>query len=331
MRTIDLVIAGAAVFATSLALTALARRYALSRQLLDAPGERRSHSVPTPRGGGVAIVAAMLPVLGWLAWQDDSQRAMAIASAVGLVLVAGIGWIDDHRPLSPWRRLAVHVVAALVLAAGMAVSGQPLWWCAAVFVLGVGLVNVWNFMDGIDGIATSQAMLVGIAALIVVPERLLLVAIVAACAGFLPYNAPRARIFLGDVGSGGLGFLIACLFAWVPVSAAPAPALLLLLTLSAFMVDAALTLLSRILRGERWWTAHVQHLYQRLVQRGIPHSSVTFGYAVWTFASLCLLVALEVSRMPAIIGALASWYLLTVATWFLIRHRLQPRGVRHHG
>ena len=321
---------GAAVLVCASAATWLARRYALHRNLVDAPGERRSHVVATPRGGGIAIVLVLLPVLGWLAWTDAGTRALALASMLGLALVAGVGWLDDHRSLSPWHRLAVHIVAAALLALGMAQVGHPLWACLGVFALAVGLVNVWNFMDGINGIATTQAIVVGIAALYVASPPLLPLALVAACIGFLPFNFPRARIFLGDVGSGGLGFLVACLFAWSS-AASPGLMLLCLLPLAAFLIDAALTLLSRILRGERWWTPHVQHVYQRLVQRGYSHLMVTCGYAAWTLIAVCLIFALDAMSLPVIIGVIATWYLFTAAIWLLIRARLERPATRHQG
>lgn len=311
----------ATIFVTALVGTWLARRYALRRRLVDLPGARRSHVHATPRGGGIAIVAAVLPILLWLAWAGSSG-AMWMAAAVGLVMVAGIGWVDDHRPLSPWLRLGIHATAAATLAAGMAWAGQPLWWCLCICVLAVGLVNVWNFMDGIDGLATTQAMLVAIACGLL-SGHVLPLAVLAACAGFLPFNTPRARIFLGDVGSGAVGFLIACLFASLPTPDAAPATLLLLLPVSAFMIDAALTLGARMLRGERWWMPHVQHVYQRLVQHGAPHMKVTLSYGGWTLGAVVLLFLLDESTLSFILGAIAAWYLLTMTTWFLLRARLR--------
>lgn len=302
--------------------TWLARRYALRRRLLDAPGVRRSHAVATPRGGGAAIVVAVLPVFAWMTWQDAGRWPLAVACAAGLAMVAGIGWLDDHRPLSPWLRLTVHVVAAGMLAASLLWLGNPLWWAACMFALAVGLVNVWNFMDGINGIATTQAMLVALAAPWLGLPWILPLVVLVACCGFLPFNFPRARIFLGDVGSGSLGWLVACLFAWLPGSSLDA-ALLLMLPLSAFLVDATLTLLSRMLRRERWWTAHVQHVYQRLVHRGRSHVAVTVAYGLWTLLAILVLWLFAGRTTPAIIGVLAAWYLLTATTWFVFRVRLQ--------
>lgn len=304
------------------ALTALARRYALSRHLVDAPGERRSHRIATPRGGGIAIVAVVLPTMAWLG--IASLSPVLLLGAGGLALVAAIGWVDDHRPLSPWLRLAVHVLAAALLSVGVIWAGQPLWWAIVVLALALGLTNVWNFMDGINGLASTQAILAALAFLLLGLRgdgALLACIVAAACAGFLPFNFPGARIFLGDVGSGALGYLVACLIALAP---APDPviSLLLLLPVSAFLIDAALTLLSRMIRHERWWTPHVQHMYQRCVQAGHTHVVVTGAYAAWTLLSILVAIRAAGAPQPVIIGAFATWYLIGVTIWltFRIRH-----------
>src|SRR5690606_4329325 len=144
----------------SLAGTLAARRYAIGRELLDHPGERRSHVVATPRGGGIGIVLAMLVAMGLLAFEDRSQAVAMALSAAGLLLVAGIGWLDDHRPLSPWSRLVVHAVAACLLGVVAIGAGGQLALALFAFVLAMVLVNIWNFMDGIDGIAALQALVV---------------------------------------------------------------------------------------------------------------------------------------------------------------------------
>ena len=314
-----------AIFCIALAGTWLARRYALRRRLLDEPGARRSHVVATPRGGGIAIVAAMLPALGFAAMYWPQWHGLLLAAGGGLLLVAGIGWADDHRPLSPWLRLGVHALAASLLCAAVWHSGGAAWFACSVGLLALGLVNVWNFMDGIDGIATSQAMLVAVAAACIAPSAgalFVALAVMAACAGFLPFNAPRATIFLGDVGSGALGYLLALLFAASGLGD-PVHAWLLLLPMAAFLVDAALTLASRMLRGERWWTPHVQHCYQHCVQRGHAHALVSGSYLAWTALSLGLSWLLMERAVAVIIGGIALWYALTAAIWFhlRIRHR----------
>lgn len=305
-----LVHAAVAVFGTVWAL-----RYALRMQLLDQPGERRSHATVTPRGGGIAIVFALLLASLWLAVVFPQARVQLQAFVVGLLLMAGIGWLDDHRPLSPWPRLAVQAVAGLLLAwaTGQA-SGQP-WLALVAFVLAVGLVNVWNFMDGINGLATSQAMIaaVGLALVLPQPWNWLAAAFAVAAGGFLPFNFPQARIFLGDVGSGSLGYTLAALLA-AGLAAAPRSASWLALPVCAFIVDAGFTLAWRMLRGERWWTPHVEHLYQRWARRW-GHATITVAYALFSMLAVALMLH---GLGPG--GGAGQWipglcYLVAVAIW----------------
>lgn len=314
-------------FAIGLLGTHFARRYALGARLLDEPGERRSHLNATPRGGGVAIVVALLVATGWLVAGNPlhaaAQQQKWLASfAGGLVLVAAIGAIDDHRPLSPWLRLTVHAFASLLLACGCFVAYGDPWLALAAFVLSVGLTNVWNFMDGIDGLAASQAALVAAGAALFLdgPMQWVAWALCAACCGFLPMNFPRARIFLGDVGSGALGFSVAALS--IDIAAAGHPGWpLSLLPLSAFLVDASLTLGWRMLRGERWWTPHVTHAYQVWAKGAGRHLPVTLAYAAWTAISLVLWWWGHDRGAAFITILLFGWYTLSLLTWRGLRRR----------
>lgn len=304
-------------FTLACAGTWLARRYAVARHLVDEPGERRSHEIATPRGGGIAIVLAMLVAIAALMLRAPAWVPQLAAVAGGLLLVAAIGWIDDHRPLSPWLRLAVHAVAAGLLAFASIVAGGGLGAALIAFSLTLILVNVWNFMDGIDGLATSQALLVAVVLGLAVsaggPSVWLAWALAAACAGFLPFNFPRARIFLGDVGSGALGYSLAALVA-LRFRADPAQAWVLL-PLSAFVLDATLTLGTRIVRGERWWTPHVQHLYQHLARQWRGHGRVMYLYAGWTLAAGGVAWWVRSSDATTIMFAVCAWYLLGTGTW----------------
>ncbi|RNF85354.1 MraY family glycosyltransferase [Montanilutibacter psychrotolerans] len=307
-------------FALGAAGTAVARGYARHRNLVDLPGERRSHSTPTPRGGGVSIVAALMVAMFVLALRGTPQVAALLAMAIGLAMVAGIGMIDDHRPLSPWLRLSVHAVAATLLGLAIADSAQSPLAGLFAFALAMALTNVWNFMDGINGIAASQAALVAglLAGWQAGAWSALALALVAACLGFLPFNFPRARIFLGDVGSGAIGFALAGLLALVirlPDSGAD---LLLLLPLSAFLVDAGLTLLRRAVRGERWWTAHAQHAYQVWARRS-GHAWVTVAYAAWTLAAVALAASLGNASQTFILKITVAWYTTAAVAWGVLQ------------
>ena len=312
----------AVFFVVAFAGTWLARRYAISRQLLDEPGDRRSHSTPTPRGGGIAIVAAMLLAIGYLAFRDPAMASALNAIAGGLGLVAGIGWIDDHRPLPPLLRLVVQALAALLLGWAISALGGGRFAASASVLTAMVLVNVWNFMDGIDGLAASQAVLVALAYGFLAqsgPPAWLALALAAACMGFLPFNVPRARIFLGDVGSGALGYLLAVLVAWtVFLPHGGWRAASMLLPLAAFLVDASLTLLTRMLKRQRWWLPHTEHAYQHWARRRRGHGMVTLAYAGWTAVMILFMLAAGsrglafnmLTLVVAGLGGIAAWSLL---------------------
>jgi len=275
-------------------LTGLVRRYALARSILDVPNARSSHTAPTPRGGGVAIVAATLaglPVLaaaGALSW----PALWALAGAGGLVAL--IGFLDDHGHIAArWRLLAHFAAAAWALAW---LGGAPplllfgaqvdLGWLgaglAAVYL--VWLLNLYNFMDGIDGIASVEAIAVGVGgallhALAGDPALAMAPLLLAAAAGgFLFWNFPPARIFMGDAGSGFLGVLLGVLSlqaAWHAPQLFWSWAILL----GVFVVDATLTLLRRLLRGEKVYEAHRSHAYQHASRRFGRHLPVTLAVA----------------------------------------------------
>lgn len=310
--------------AAAAAGTWLARRYALSRSLLDQPGARRSHTVATPRAGGIAVAVTVLAGAAWLAWRTPEAFPALAGFMGGLSLVAAIGWIDDHRPLSPLFRLAVQAAAGLVLGWGLYVGTGDWRLLPLALVATLALVNVWNFMDGIDGLAASQAAVAAAAFAMVLggPAVWLAWGLLAAVLGFLPFNFPRARIFLGDVGSGTLGFALAALGCLAFAQGAVAWPLLLL-PLSAFLLDAGFTLGGRILRGEPWWLPHAQHLYQRLARRDRRHWRVTSAYLIFSMAAVtCLAWAAESSFDRAVLLCIA-WHLSASVLWWILR-----KGVR---
>lgn len=300
--------------------------YARRRRMLDLPGPRRNHACATPRGGGIAPVAVIV-LAGVCVARAHHDPALA-SCAAALAAVAAIGWVDDHRPLAAGWRLLVHVAAAI--GAWIALVGVPHTVAACgVAMLGVfviaGLTNAWNFMDGIDGLATSQAA--GVLALPLLAGwlaggwQLWCMLAVAALIGFFPYNAPRARIFLGDVGSGALGFLVAVVLLRVTMTGSLAFPLVLL-PISAFVIDAGLTLAMRMARGRRWWHPHREHLYQWLVRRRRPHATVAMAYAGWTVLASLIAAAID-TQPPAVRWAVTFGVLSSGAlTWIGLRRRI---------
>ncbi len=305
-------------------LTWGAQRYAMHRQLLDHPGERRSHRIATPRGGGIAIVLSVLLASVAGAFLYPGTARVLLLFALGLLMVAGIGWWDDHRPLPAIRRLLVHMLASALLAGLVWQASGNLLQAVLVFLVATALVNLWNFMDGINGIAASQALVaaLGFAAVLPWPLSLAALALAAACLGFLPFNFPRARIFMGDVGSGALGYLLAALGALASV-ATDIGWLALLAPLSVFIVDAGFTLLCRMLSGQRWMEPHTQHVYQRAVKAGFSHARVTGVYILLGLLGSAVLVASV--RLPPWqqAGATVAWGLVLVCLWGVMRIRLR--------
>ena len=327
----------------SAAFTRLAIAYATTRRLIDAPGRRRSHAMPTPRGGGIGIVVALLACLG-IPLMAGSDGQSAIPFAFGLVAL--IGWVDDHHPLSARLRLGVHVLAAaLVFAVAMHARGMNLdigtglAGLLIVFVL-VASINLHNFMDGIDGLLAMQSVFVSVTlaamSALAGDARLATVALVVASAslGFLPFNFPRARIFMGDVGSGSLGFAIGLLGLAVAGQGIVAVACVAI-ACSAFVVDAGATLLSRIVRGRRWYSAHREHLYQWLVRGGRSHARVVGAYLAWNLGvALPVIAGLTLGGAGPVAAAVAAIFVhgVGVGIWLVARRRcLQTARNRSRG
>jgi UDP-N-acetylmuramyl pentapeptide phosphotransferase/UDP-N-acetylglucosamine-1-phosphate transferase len=317
-----------AVAASSAALCRLALAYAQRRGLLDAPGRRRSHQQVTPRGGGISFVV-VTALLAPLLLPDPG---LALHFSGGLLAIGAIGWWDDHRPLSARLRLLVHVLASAQFL--WVLQGQPadlaglLQFALSLFWL-VMLVNFWNFIDGINGLASLQALIAaglyaGLAQAAGLPgPALLMLALCAALLGFLPFNLPRARLFMGDVGSGALGFALGA-FALLLLPSVREP-WLLLLPVTPVLADAGLTLVKRMLLGRRWYAAHREHLYQWWVRRGASHVRVSLAYAAFSLVVILpsMILALEqpALRLPITLGA----YALALACWLWGRARLRRR------
>lgn len=334
--TVWIVCVAVAAFVLSAAFVWAAIRYAHHRRLIDLPGQRRSHTVPTARGGGIGIVAAMLVcglALSFAAPDTVAPMPSFLWLLPAILAVALVGWIDDHGGLTARTRFVTHCAAAAwTLTASLWLGGAPQLlpgWPYAVLAPVLLLAVVWsinlhNFMDGINGLLALQTIFVlgVVAALLRTQEasspafpHLLVWA--AAVAGFVPFNFPRARIFMGDVGSGVLGLLVAVAVLWqlaVPSIAWASG----VVACSAFVTDASCTLLSRMLRGRRWYSAHREHLYQWLARSGFSHAQVVVLYMGWNL----LIVLPVVYWMNRASASHASWapalalYALAVALWW---------------
>lgn len=318
----------------SAGLTGWVRHYAAAKAVLDFPTSRSSHARPMPRGGGIAIVVTFLAAVMVLGLTGEIADHVTFALLGSGALVAGIGWIDDLGHVAARWRLLTHVCAAgwALIWLG-AFPPQALFeigpfsgWGAFVFALLflVWLLNLYNFMDGIDGIAGIEAVTAGFSATLVVllsgqgdhTSAIVPAALAASALGFLVWNYPRARIFMGDVGSGFLGIAFGILSlhaAW----AAPQLFWSWAILLGVFIVDATWTLGRRLLRGERIHEAHRSHAYQLAARRTGSHVAVSTTVALINLAWL-LPIALAVA-MNAIDGFLASllaYAPLCIAAWY---------------
>lgn len=322
-------------------LTGLLRRYAINRNVMDIPNERSSHTRPTPRGGGVAFVLVFIIFAAANAFGSNNQTPAALWGLLGAgLLVAITGFIDDHSPLPARLRLVGHFAGALCLL--WAFNGLPAinlfnttinlgawgWLPGALYI--VWLLNLYNFMDGIDGLAGAEAICVAgggamLYALLGHTEMLGLPLLLAfSVLGFLIWNYPPAKIFMGDAGSGFLGITLAGLslqaghvdpnlfYSW-------------LILLGVFVVDATLTLMRRLVRQQKVYQAHRSHAYQYASRKYGSHTPVTLGIIAVNLLWLLPLAALvALGQLDGIIGIVIAYTPLAVAAWRLGAGQPEP-------
>ncbi len=331
---IEVVLYALGAFAISLLLTGAIRRLALTHGMLDVPNERSSHVTPTPRGGGVAIVVGTSLATIALGFSGTLALPTLLTLLVGGVAVAVVGFFDDRIGLSARVRFSVHLAAAVAAMYWMGglppiqVGDHIIRFGWGGYVLGVlGIVwslNLFNFMDGIDGIAASQATFMTLAGATIalatgVNAALPALAIVVgvACLGFLLWNWPPAKIFMGDAGSGYVGYVMAVLA--VQAGRESAAGMLVWLILGAvFFVDATVTLTRRVARRERVYQAHRSHAYQWLARRWGSHRRVTLLVSainvLWLLPLACLAAFYPdraawiavIALIPIVVGVFAA-------------------------
>lgn len=310
-------------FALAAVLTPLWRSLALGLGFLDQPNERSSHRRVTPRGGGIALVAAVGVSL--LAAPVDWTGGR-VGLGLGAAVVALVGLWDDRFGIPPLVRFVFHLAAALglVLITGgldhlplpppLDLPLGPLGGTLAVLWI-VAAVNFYNFMDGIDGMAALQGLVTGGGLALLGGDpfaQRLGAALAAGCLGFLLYNWSPASIFMGDIGSGFLGFVLAALPLLTPPPERASAVLFVAISLWLFLSDASWTLLRRVVRGERWYHAHREHLYQRLVASGLGHATVTGGVGLGSAVLTALAFLASRTEKP-----LRAWAAVAAAVTFV--------------
>ena len=323
-------------------LTGILRQYAVAKSLIDIPNERSSHTVPTPRGGGVAIVVVFLSAVLFLQRAGFLSTSLLLAFVGSGTVVAMIGFLDDHGHIAARWRLLAHFGAAgwgLYSLGGfppMVLFGWvvDLGWAGhglGLFYL-VWLLNLYNFMDGIDGIASIDAITACLGgALLTMPGSEFteqgwgLVMLIVTVSGFLLWNFPPAKIFMGDAGSGFLGIVLG-LFSIQAAWIAPQFFWSWLILLGVFMVDATLTLFRRFFRHEKVYEAHCSHAYQNAARFYHAHKPVSLAVGA---INLCWLLPIALwvglGGLDGLLGLVIAYVPLIVLAFHF------RAGVRNSG
>lgn len=320
--------------------TPLIRRWLVMRQVIDWPEERRSHDQPTPRGGGLAIWVGIVVALLAVSPGLPMLPLLAFASALAL-----LGWLDDRHGMPVGARLLVMALCASSLlwiigpiteVSIMRIELGAAWiWSAGAVIGVIWMINLHNFMDGSDGLASMQgAWSGGVLGYLLyrggaVEAGFLGIALAGACAGFLVWNRPPARLFMGDVGSLMLGGILG-LLAFVGAASGLVSIWVSLIVCALFVVDATVTLVLRVVRDREWYTPHREHAYQKLIRSGWSHARVLLLYGVINLALVGPLLVLALIR-PEWDWAFALLLIALLGfAWALIQKRTRE-GVPNSG
>lgn len=316
------------------------KKIALKYSIMDIPGSRSSHIHPTPRGGGIAICISFLLMLFFLKNYTDNKFLWCLF--FGVTIISGIGLIEDIKRLHIKTRFSVQVIASSIpIFYGFRLNEieLPMLGIINLGILSIPITltwilwmtNLYNFMDGIDGITASQAAVVSfflfLSFLIIKNNFLSLISliIIGSSLGFLIHNFPPAKIFMGDVGSSSLGFIFAILAIFASQNEEHyIPFFIFLLLSGTFIFDTTITLMRRIVGGERWFEAHRSHYYQRLVIAGYTHKQVTLlecGVSVLLgIGGIIYLSANEIARILILVGSIT---ILTLGILAIRRLKIQ--------
>lgn len=316
-----------ALVVAALAIAALLRSRAAA-MVLDHPNQRSLHTAPTPRIGGIGMLAGIGAAAAYAA-ATYADVSVDLRVLIALALLIAISLLDDVRSIGVRWRMLTHLVSAGLAASAIVHDAHGLWATLVATLAIAWMTNLYNFMDGSDGLAGGMAVCgfgtYGIAALWAGDPAFaaLNLSVAAAAAGFLIYNYPPARVFLGDAGSIPLGFLAAvcALAGW---QRGAWPWWFGTVVFSPFVVDATLTLLKRLTRGAKIWQAHREHYYQRLVQAGWGHRKTLLAeFGLMTAVCAIALASLHLDA-PMQAGVLAAVIALYVLLIIALERRLGP-------
>jgi len=310
------------LFLLSLLSTYLIRIFSLKKNILDVPNFRSLHQKPIPRGGGLAFVFLFYGALIFL-FLENKIPFFILMSLLGGIPVALVGYCDDVVGVKAKWRALVHLLSALW---GLSfLGGMSVLFFVFAAVTTVWFVNLYNFMDGIDGLAGTEAVFVSLVAGCVLlatgvdSMAFVCFALTFSVLGFLVFNWPPAKIFMGDVGSGFLGYIFAMLM-WITNSHHQLSFPFWCILLSVFIIDATYTLIYSIIQRKKWWSAHCEHAYQRLTQSGLTHRKTTLSIVTINLF-VCFPIAMIYIKMHS--NTIPVLYLMLVSlgfwfVWFMI-------------
>jgi UDP-N-acetylmuramyl pentapeptide phosphotransferase/UDP-N-acetylglucosamine-1-phosphate transferase len=316
MFQIPLLILLISIFLLSFCLTFLIKCWAIKQSILDVPNERSSHELPTPSGGGIAIMVAFYSALIYLYFTGYIEKSLFFALLPGLVLTV-VGFVDDIRKLSWTLRLIIQFLCsgiALIFLNGMEpVFGNNMLWLWSMLAL-IGMVwfiNLFNFLDGTDGYASMETISVSLALWVLTGSNIFLF-LVFSTFGFLYWNWPKAKIFMGDSGSTTIGFLLAVLGIYFHNNGTLSFYFWLLLT-ALFWFDATITIIRRIIHKEKFNQPHRKHIYQRAIQGGFSHFKTLLSGLVINIFLFFICLAIESNLVNFLIGFLLSFIILLIS------------------
>jgi Fuc2NAc and GlcNAc transferase len=293
--------------------------------MLDIPNERSSHDVPKPTSGGLAIVLNVMAVMLWMGLAGDER---IVLFSVLLLLIALVGLADDIKSLGITFRAISYMFLSLMLIlfySNTQEHGLNAWWVISLATLGIfWTINMYNFMDGTDGFAATQLLIVSVpVAIMLYSSELynfayLLFILASATLGFLYWNLPPAKIFMGDVGSCSIGFILGG-YIYITYENSILSIFIWLILLSVFIVDSTLTLALRLVQGEKWYKAHCDHAYQKYIRLGHSHRQLLNKLIIIGIILLwpCAFLVYYVPQSSVSITVLV--YLLVVAGWGYIQ------------
>jgi UDP-N-acetylmuramyl pentapeptide phosphotransferase/UDP-N-acetylglucosamine-1-phosphate transferase len=316
----------------SILITGYVLKILLQKNIMDTPNHRSNHKTPTPRGGGIAITLILLPAILWIQSYLNIKEYYLLAS---IIILATISFIDDVKPLPPLLRFLMQIIAIIICIIplyadsnmGIFFGYLPLWLDMTICAIGwLWFINLYNFMDGIDGITTTETIsissgIIAIAAITLLPLEYIFYAscLIAVSLGFMYWNWHPAKIFMGDIGSISLGFILGYLLIKLSLAGYILPCLIIA---SYYLFDSTLTIIKRLINGKKIWEAHSEHLYQQAVRNGKSHSKTATYIAICNANLILMAIAsllnnnLLFGTFIPIIGTIIS---ITILTKILVK------------